>query len=379
MTDISANNSEARRFCALGLMSGTSLDGVDAAIIETDGHRVLAHGPVSSLPYERDFRDRLRTALGQRSAPADLIAEFTRMQAATVLELLAANGLAAADIDVIGFHGQTIFHDPANRLTVQIGDGQLMADLTGINTVAGFRLADVAAGGEGAPFAPLYHRALATELDGPLAVLNLGGVGNVTYIDGEIVLAFDTGPANALLDDWINRHTGAPFDAGGEIAARGVVDEARLARLLDHPYFDLTPPKSLDRDQFPVAAVVEGLGLEAGAATLLRFTSESIRRALRHLPGRPKRWLLTGGGRKNPELVRLIGEAVGAPVDPVEAVGWRGDDLEAEAFAFLAVRSLSGLPLSLPTTTGVPSPMTGGTFYAAPTGHATTNGRRVSA
>ena len=351
---------------ALGLMSGTSLDGVDAAIIETDGIEIFVHGPVRSVPYEPGFRSRLRELLGKKTASADLIADFTRLQAESVLALLAGNNLTPSDIDLIGFHGQTIFHDPANRLTVQIGDGAMMAELTGIDTVAGFRLADVAAGGEGAPFAPLYHRALAQGLEGPLAVLNLGGVGNVTYIYGDDVLAFDTGPANALLDDWILRHTGAAYDEGGEIAARGTADAAILERLLDHPYFDLKPPKSLDRDQFPVAEAIAGLSLEDGAATLLSFTSESIRRALDHLPKRPKRWLLTGGGRKNPELARLIAEAVNAPVDPVEAVGWRGDDLEAEAFAFLAVRSLRGLPLSLPTTTGVPEPMTGGTFHPAP-------------
>ncbi|MCC3304891.1 anhydro-N-acetylmuramic acid kinase [Sneathiella sp. HT1-7] len=366
MTTIKQNHGENAPVRALGLMSGTSLDGVDAAIIETDGIEVFDHGPVRSTPYDPAFRARLREVLGKESAPAELIVEFTKVQADFVLALLEANNLSPADIDLIGFHGQTIFHDPANRLTVQIGDGVLMAELTGIDTVAEFRHADVASGGEGAPFAPLYHRALATELEGPLAVLNLGGVGNVTYIEGETVLAFDTGPANALLDDWVLTHTGQPFDEGGKIAATGQVNEAVLAQLLDNPYFDLKPPKSLDRDEFPVAAAINGLGLEEGAATLLHFTSESIRRALPHLPGKPARWLLTGGGRKNPALVQAIEIVTQVPVEPVEAVGWRGDDLEAEAFAFLAVRSVRGLPLSLPTTTGVPEPMTGGRFYAAP-------------
>ena len=366
MTSNKQKQAENQPLRALGLMSGTSLDGVDAAIIETDGVTVRSFGPVRSVPYEAGFRGRLRDLLGKKTAGADIIADFTAAQAEAALTLLAENNLTPADIDVIGFHGQTIFHDPAGRLTVQIGDGAMMAELTGVDTVAEFRHADVAAGGEGAPFASLYHRALATDLGGPLAVLNLGGVGNVTYIDGETVLAFDTGPANALMDDWILRHTGAPFDDGGRIAAKGVVNAAALATLLDHPYFDMTPPKSLDRDQFPVKEAIEGLGLEEGAATLLRFTVESIRRALDHLPDKPKRWLLTGGGRKNPELVRYIAEVVDAPAEPVEAVGWRGDDLEAEAFAFLAVRSLRGLPLSLPTTTGVPEPMTGGVLYPAP-------------
>ncbi|MBO0334542.1 anhydro-N-acetylmuramic acid kinase [Sneathiella sp. CAU 1612] len=365
MTSIKQKQDQIKPLRALGLMSGTSLDGVDAAIIETDGETVSSHGPVHSVPYEPEFRARLRDVLGKRGAPGTLIADFTRLQADFVLALLKANNMTPPDIDLVGFHGQTIFHDPKNRVTVQIGDGAMMAELTGIDTVAEFRHDDVAAGGEGAPFAPLYHRALARDLDGPLAVLNLGGVGNVTYINGDEVLAFDTGPANALMDDWILTHTGQPFDDGGRIAASGQVNEPVLARLLDNPYFDLKPPKSLDRDEFPVAELLSGLGLEEGAATLLHFTSESIRRALRHLPGKPNRWLLTGGGRKNPALVLAIETVVGVPVEPVEAVGWRGDDLEAEAFAFLAVRSVRGLPLSLPTTTGVPTPMSGGRFYPA--------------
>jgi len=348
----------------VGLMSGTSLDGADAAIIKTDGVHIFEHGPARSVSYEQGFRDRLRACLGKSIATASMIEEFTQFQIAMVENLLAENGLSANAIDLIGFHGQTIFHDPANKVTVQIGDGQMMADMMGIDTVSGFRAQDVAAGGEGAPFASLYHRALAGDLAGPLAVLNLGGVGNVTYIDGEDVLAFDTGPANALVDDWVLRHTSQPFDAEGRIAVKGEVDQDAVEKLLDNPYFDARPPKSLDRDEFPTG-VIEGLSLEDGAATLLRFTSESIKRALDHLPSLPRRWLLTGGGRKNPELVRLIAEAVGAPVGPVEDVGWRGDDLEAEAFAFLAVRSLKGLPLSLPTTTNVPKPLTGGTLYSA--------------
>lgn len=364
MSQNRSENADNAVLTVVGLMSGTSLDGADAAIIKTDGVRVFAHGPVRSTPYEAGFRDKLRSCFGQQSASPDVIQEFTHFQNEMVRSLLAENGLGATDIDLIGFHGQTIFHDPANRITVQIGDGQMMADVTGIDTVAGFRREDVAAGGEGAPFAPLYHRALAEDLETPLAVLNLGGVGNVTYIDGEVVLAFDTGPANALVDDWVLRHAGQRFDAEGRIAAAGHVDMSALAQLMDNPYFALMPPKSLDRDQFSTE-VVDGLSIEDGAATLLQFTSESIKRAVGHLPARPKRWLLTGGGRKNPELVKRIAEAVGAPVGPVEDVGWRGDDLEAEAFAYLAVRSLKGLPLSLPTTTGVPRPMAGGTLYRA--------------
>ena len=228
-----------------------------------------------------------------------------------------------------------------------------------------FRHADVATGGQGAPFAPVYHQALARDVPGPLVVLNLGGVANVTFISGnsdEMLLAFDTGPASALLDDWVRRHTGAAFDEDGRIAGSGAVDAGALATLLAHPYFDQAPPKSLDRNAFSLAAVA-GLGLADGAATLAAFTVDSIARAREHLPAPPVRWLVCGGGRHNATLMAGLRGVLGVPVDPVEAVGWDGDALEAQAFGFMAVRSLRGLPLSFPGTTGVPRPMLGGEVH----------------
>jgi anhydro-N-acetylmuramic acid kinase len=260
-------------------------------------------------------------------------------------------------------HGQTILHRPERRFTRQLGRGARLAAALGIQVVSRFRHADVAAGGQGAPLAPLYHKALALGLPagstGALGVLNLGGVANVTWIDGDGIAAFDTGPASAMIDDWVRRHTGAPYDEGGRIAASGTIDRERLARLLTNPYFDRPPPKSLDRNDFPLDAV-EGLSLEDGAATLAAFTIESVAAARLHLATTPRRWLVTGGGRHNGTLMAGLRAALGVPVDPVEAAGWDGDSLEAQAFGFLAVRSLRGLPLSVPTTTGVPEPMTGG-------------------
>jgi anhydro-N-acetylmuramic acid kinase len=264
----------------------------------------------------------------------------------------------------VGFHGQTILHRPEKRVTYQLGNGSLMAERLGIDVVNRFRDADLTAGGQGAPLAPLYHRALAQDLERPLAVLNLGGVGNVTYLEGDTVIAFDTGPANAMIDDWMLKHTGKSYDADGALAATGKVDTAALAKLMDNPYFALKPPKSLDRNDFP-ATPVQGLTPADGAATLVAFTVETVRRSLDHLPGRPKRWLVTGGGRLNPTIMAALAEALKAPVAPVEAVGWQGDALEAQCFAFLAVRSLRGLPLSVPTTTGAPKPMTGGVLHRA--------------
>jgi anhydro-N-acetylmuramic acid kinase len=277
---------------------------------------------------------------------------------------LIGGGHAAGDIRVLGFHGHTIDHRPADGVTRQIGDGALLAAETGIDVVADFRAADVAAGGEGAPFAPLYHAALCRDLAKPVCVLNVGGVANLTWIGADgVPLAFDTGPGNALLDDWVRRHTGAAMDTDGALAASGTAVPAAVAAYLDDPYFARTPPKSLDRLDFdldPVAA----LSPADGAATLVAVTCAAVARAIDHLPAPPERWLVTGGGRHNPVIMAILAAMMAAPVEPVERVGWNGDALEAQAFAFLATRSLAGLPLSLPTTTGVAAPITGGRLFA---------------
>jgi anhydro-N-acetylmuramic acid kinase len=293
--------------------------------------------------------------------------ELTDRHAEAVEALLDKAGVARESVDVIGFHGHTVAHDPARGITRQIGDAARLAAATGIDVVADFRSADVAAGGEGAPLAPLYHRARATGLERPLAVLNLGGVGNVTWLGpgfGEI-LAFDTGPGNALLDDLVAQRTGRPYDVDGALSAAGTYDKDVLARMLDHPYFQELPPKSLDRDDFTGAAVADLPDADA-AATLAAFTAASAVRALEHMPEPPARWLVTGGGRHNPTLMRQLRERLRGPVSPVEDAGWNGDALEAEAFAYLAVRSLAGLPLTEPTTTGAPDAMPGGRLVRAP-------------
>jgi anhydro-N-acetylmuramic acid kinase len=351
---------------AIGLMSGTSLDGIDAALVETDGEAEARPLAFVSLSYEPAFRSRLRDLLGGE-APAERVApverELTERHAEAVATLLAAAGIGARQVETLGFHGQTLFHAPHQRTTWQIGDGALLARLTGIATVSDFRSADVAAGGQGAPLVPLYHLGLvrAAGLAAPLAVLNLGGVGNLTWIaaDEAPPLAFDTGPGNALLDDWCLAQAGLDCDRDGALAFAGTVEEALLERLLAHPYFAAPPPKSLDRDAFETDAL-DGLAPADGAATLTEFTAASVARAVPHLPAPPQRWLVAGGGRRNPAMMMALRARLGVPVDPVEAVGWNGDALEAEAFAFLAVRSRRGLPLSLPSTTGVPTPMTGG-------------------
>jgi anhydro-N-acetylmuramic acid kinase len=347
-------------------MSGTSVDGVDAALVRTDGERIHQLGPAHSAPYDPAFRDALKARLGQRSAPDNLVAELTDRHAEAVTALLGKVGLDAADVDVVGFHGQTLVHEPAHGITVQIGDGARLAAALGIPVVDDFRSADVAAGGEGAPLAPLYHQALAEPLTKPLAVLNVGGVANVTWIgaDGSL-LAFDTGPGNALIDDWCTKTVGRALDEGGRLAKGGTVDLPALGALLDNPYFAQAAPKSLDRDAFD-AGPVAGFSPADGAATLTAFTAKAVEKALDHLPEAPLRWLVCGGGRRNGTLMAMLGDVLGVAVDAAEVEGWDGDAIEAQAFAFLAVRSLKGLALSLPSTTGVSEPKTGGTLHVPP-------------
>ncbi len=362
---------EPKTYTSIGVISGTSMDGIDVALMRTDGHRVLSTGPSSISPYEPALQRRLVDVVADPARaehnPLTLLeTDVTVAHAAAVLRLLTENQINAREIDIVGLHGQTILHKPQQRLTRQLCDGAMAARLIGIDVVNRFRHADVAAGGEGAPLVPIYHQALATKLAHPLMVLNLGGVGNVTYIDGETVIAFDTGPASALIDDFMRQRRGVPFDQDGALAATGQIDHTVLAALMSDSFFDRAPPKSLDRQAFHACtAMIEPLSDADGAATLTAFTIQATAAALRHAPRVPARWLVGGGGRLNGALMRGLSQRLGVPVDPVETVGWNGDTLEAECFGFLAVRSLLGLPFSLPSTTGVPSPMTGGVLWRA--------------
>ncbi|MBI1779571.1 MAG: anhydro-N-acetylmuramic acid kinase [Proteobacteria bacterium] len=356
-----------RILTAIGLMSGTSMDGIDVAIIETDGEHIASRGKWATYPYKTALRHALGEVVADpKRAETDplktLEAELTRANGDALEAFLAANAIPARRVDVVGYHGQTVLHRPERHWTRQLGDGAALSERLGIAVVNDFRSADLAAGGEGAPLAPLYHKALAADLPQPLAVLNLGGVGNVTFLDGETVIAFDTGPANAMIDDWAERHTGTACDVDGKLAAAGTIDEAVLARLMANPYFERKPPKSLDRNDFS-AEPVKGLTKADGAATLTAFTAASVTRARALLPAPPRRFLVTGGGRHNPVLMAMLRQRLGVPVEPVEAAGWQGDGLEAQAFAFLAVRSLYHLPLSVPGTTGVPKPISGGRLH----------------
>jgi anhydro-N-acetylmuramic acid kinase len=377
-----------RSYRAIGLMSGTSLDGVDVALVETDGRAHVVRGPSGFRAYAPNERAMLRaalsdaTAIGERHERPGGLAEaeqlVTRAHAEAVAAFLRENAIAATDIDIVGFHGQTVLHRPQRRLTVQIGDAHALAEALGLPVVHDFRAADVASGAHGAPFVPVYHRALvqaAREAGllpaGAIAVLNLGGVGNVTVVDGDRdadPLACDTGPANALLDDLMLERTGTAMDKDGATAAAGTPDESVVAALLDHPFFRRMPPKSLDRNDFSAEAVA-ALSTADAAATLTAFSAAAVTRVVAHLARPPALWVASGGGARNPTLLAFLRQRLGVPVITADALGWSADAMEAEAFAYLAVRSLLRLPLSFPTTTGVEAPMPGG-LIATPAGKA---------
>lgn len=361
----------------LGFMSGTSLDAVDMAVLETDGEAIQGFGPAGERKLSRETRALVELATADaRAWPWDAPepASFAPAARAVAQEHLAAarsflaeHGLAPGDLDLVGFHGQTVWHEPPGRTrpqgrTVQLGEAQVLAEGLGLPVVFDFRTADVAAGGQGAPLAPIYHaaRARASGLEPPVAVLNLGGVGNVTLIGpDENILAFDTGPANGMIDLWVQARTDRRFDEGGALAAAGRTDPAALKAYLGHRYFSAPGPKSLDRYDFDFAPV-EHLSLEDGAATLTAFAAEAVALALAGADPAPASLIVSGGGRLNPVLLDAIRARVSARVLDADSLGWRGDAIEAEAFAYLAARALRGLPISFPGTTGAPSPMTGG-------------------
>lgn len=354
------------RLTAIGVISGTSMDAIDVALVTSDGRDEVACGAAGAYPYRETTRRELQAVIADAerasAAPlAELEAAVTADHLAAIRSFAAEKHVDLAAVDLVGLHGQTVYHRPERRFTRQLMTGQTVADALGIPAIDRFRHADVEAGGEGAPFAPLYHRALVQGLEQPVMVLNLGGVANVTWIDGDDVIAFDTGPASAILDDFVQRRLGRAFDEDGALAASGHVHDDLVAEFMANPFFARRPPKSLDRNDFHRRAqVVEALSDADGAATLAAFTVESLVAALAHVPRAPRRWLVGGGGRLNLHLMRRLSLRLGAPVEPIEAAGWDGDALEAQLFGYLAIRSLKGLPLSLPSTTGVPQPLTGG-------------------
>lgn len=361
---------------AIGLMSGTSMDGVDVALLKTDGTTIQEFGPTYFSPYTPDLRSLITEAMevaqfiDDRDDRAGALGaaeiEVTRAHIQAIKKFCQDFNVSMQMVDLIGFHGQTVLHAPERRLTIQLGSGIHIYEAFGVPTVCDMRADDVEKGGQGAPLVPVYHRALAdyNKLERPVAIVNIGGVANVTWIgrDDEM-LAFDTGPGNALIDDWIALHLGQSMDLDGKIAASGKINQDGLYTLLDNPYFNVRPPKSLDRKDFNFSPI-ENLSLESGAATLTAFTAHSLAKSCRHMPEFPEHWIVTGGGARNPVLCNMLQEALETygtcEVLTGKNMSWQSDFIEAQAFAYLAVRTVKGMPITFPGTTGIKVPSEGG-------------------
>jgi anhydro-N-acetylmuramic acid kinase len=355
---------------AIGLMSGTSMDAVDVALLETDGETIQAFGPTEAYPYTKPERQLLREAVewargvtrkDDRSGVLSLAEKLiTDKHIDAVRAFAGTHGVALSAVDAIGFHGQTVTHQPERGFSLQLGDGKALAKALGVQVVYDFRAADVEAGGEGAPLVPIYHHALARKaaLAAPVAFVNIGGIANVTYVpDGPAtdLIAFDAGPGNALLDDWMQDRRGMPSDENGSLAMTGTVDGQVLTALLSHPYFLTPPPKSLDRTTFSGQGASH-LSDADGAATLTAFTVAGIGAAARHFPARVTAWIVTGGGAKNVAMVEGLRRVLNTSVKTADEAGFSADFMEAQAFAFLAARFMTERPSSFPGTTGVSQP-----------------------
>lgn len=360
-----------KKIKALGLMSGSSLDGIAAAVITTDGVDIYDIGRSIIVPYDDDLRERLQAILGKKPDTPEQVSEFKEIET----EITQAHFLAAQEVidyigtpvDVIGFHGHTILHDPKNHYTCQLGNGQQLANLTHTKVINHFSNADILSGGQGAPLVPIYHAALVNNFAKPVAVINIGGISDITWVGGNgELIAFDVGPGNAPVNDWVRRHAGQQMDYDGKLAITGHIHEKVLTNLMRHKFFAKYPPKSIDRDIFKDKLEhLEGLNLEDGAATATAFIAEAIVYSLAmYLPSEPKQVIICGGGAKNPTLIRFLRQRL----EKVEVLtagdfGWRADTMEAQAFAYLAARRLYCLPNSFPSTTGAPEPIVGGEVY----------------
>lgn len=353
---------------ALGLMSSTEINGAAAALIETDGIDMPVKGRSFIVPYEEAFEDKIREIRNHRDRfSADELQkvgeELTNFHAGVVRELLNEG----EKFEVIGFSGHILFHNPQEAESLALGSGQLLADLTGIKVVSGFRRSDLLAGGQGSPLLPVFHEVIAANLPKPVAVINIDGISRLTWLgsNGEM-LAFDTGPGLAPVNDWVLRHGGQNSDYNGRLAALGQINGHVLAAMMRHKYFAKYPPKAFDRNGFrDKLEHLEALKLADGAATATALTAESIAYSMAlYLPEMPKILVVCGSGADNPTLMRFLRQRFEyVEVISSAELGWRPDTSQAQAIAFLAARRLHHLPISFPTTTGVPEPLVGGEIY----------------
>lgn len=347
---------------AIGLMSGTSLDGViDVALIETDGHEYVKTLDYYEHPYDIEVRDKVRACFGKYQPDAQ-IRDAEDMVTDIHIRAVTESGFQG---DLIGFHGQTVTHDPAKGFTWQLGDGARLARETGMDVVYDLRQNDVAHGGQGAPIIPLYHKALLANNDRPAAILNLGGVANITYIGAhDDIMAFDCGPANALMDDFIKLRENLAFDKDGRKAALGNVLETPLKIFKSDDFFKQAPPKSLDRNHWGIDCVHYAT-TEDGMATLMEMSIHGVLKAMEFFPAIPKSIYLAGGGRHNRFMADSLAQRLNLDVFSIDDLGWNGDAIEAQGMAYLAVRSVLGLPITLTATTGASQDLTGGVLAKA--------------
>ena len=351
-------------YSAIGLMSGTSCDGIDVAHLESDGVSIASTGGSMFQPFTISFKERLTNFKNNKPILSKLEMDLTLLHVEAIRSFLNKEQIDAKTIDVVGFHGHTLEHKPEQLTTLQIGDGHLLADKITIPVINDFRTNDIKKGGQGAPLVPVFHVALAQQVKKPVAILNIGGVANVTWIGSgkNEVIGFDTGPGNGMLDHWIRKHGMGDFDNGGIIASKGIPDLGVINKYMQHKYFATKPPKSLDRDQFSMDYVDE-LALEDGASTLTAFTVEAVRASETYFPENVDQWIVCGGGRHNEYMMESLEKALKKPVIKSDQLGWDGDMIEAQAFGFLAIRSLLSMPISYPSTTGVKTPETGGVLH----------------
>lgn len=346
----------------IGLMSGTSFDGIDVGILETDGEVIAATGHAETWRWPDAMRQRLRAVMGQNSAPAQLVADLTDCHRTVVQAFLTKHGIGRSQVAAVGFHGQTILHRPKDGVTVQIGDGARLANELGLTVVDQFRVDDVAAGGQGAPLAPIYHGALFREQDRPLAVVNIGGLSNVTWIGHDGLVSFDSGIGNARLDDWMWTKANLPYDPDGDYGSRGTINESIVKATLQQPFYLRPPPKSLDRDELFVD-LPAGISIEDGAATLAAITADAIALGAEHFREPVHQWIVAGGGRLNRAIMARLRERLARPVLSAEEAGQDGDAVEAHLIAFLAARRMAELPSTYATTTGTMRPIVCGHIH----------------
>lgn len=347
---------------AIGLMSGTSCDGVDAALLDTDGLEKISFVDGITLPYEEELRSRLLDA-SQLDVPTSELMRVehlvTEAHVAATRQLLEANAEFKSQVSVVGFHGHTVRHMPTEGMTLQIGNPWRLAKEFSVPVVTDFRRCDMVCGGQGAPLVSMFHKALFTQGDFPTLVLNLGGVANVTWLgENKQIIAGDTGPGCGLIDEWAQAVADQPHDRDGHLASAGTVDQETVEEALSAEFFSMPLPKSADRFDFDHVDV-SGLSAEDGAATLCAVTVEAVYRAVTQLPSMPKTIYVTGGGVHHPVIMKML-EQKFAEVHTVREMGLNPDTLEAECFAWLAVRHQQGLPLTIPETTGCEAPVAGG-------------------